>query len=93
MYYFWLHWVFIAACGLSLIVVSGGYSLSCSPQLEKCAGFSLPWLLLLQKMGPRAHRLQEVQHMGLVALGIFLDQGSNPCPLHWQADGSPQNTF
>ena len=20
------------------------------------------------------------------ACGIFLDQGSNPCPLHWQAD-------
>lgn len=24
---FWLHWVFIAACGLSLVVESGGYSL------------------------------------------------------------------
>ena len=23
------------------------------------------------------------------ARGIFLDQGSNPCPLHWQADSSP----
>ena len=21
--------------------------------------------------------------------GIFLDQGSNPCPLHWQADSQP----
>ena len=21
-----------------------------------------------------------------VACGIFLDQGSNPCPLHWQTD-------
>ena len=21
--YFWLHWVFVAACGLSLVVVSG----------------------------------------------------------------------
>ena len=25
--YFWLHWVFIAACGLSLVVKSGDYSL------------------------------------------------------------------
>ena len=32
------------------------------------------------------------------ACGIFLDQGSNPCPLHWQVDsyslyhqGSPSN--
>ena len=34
------------------------------------------------------------------ACGILLDQGSNPCPLHWQADsqplrhqGSPQKSF
>ena len=34
------------------------------------------------------------------ACGIFPDQGSNPCPLHWQADsqplrhqGSPQSVF
>ena len=24
--YFWLHWVFVAACGLSLVAASGGYS-------------------------------------------------------------------
>ena len=24
--YFWLHWVFFAACRLSLVVASGGYS-------------------------------------------------------------------
>ena len=24
-----------------------------------------------------------------VARGIFPDQGSNPCPLHWQADSQP----
>ncbi|KAJ8776297.1 hypothetical protein J1605_015595 [Eschrichtius robustus] len=23
------------------------------------------------------------------ACGIFADQGSNPCPLHWQADSQP----
>ena len=35
-----------------------------------------------------------------VAYGIFLDQVSNPCPLHWQADsqpldhqGSPRHVF
>ena len=27
-YYFWLHWVFIAVCGLSLVVVSKRYSLA-----------------------------------------------------------------
>ena len=25
-FYFWLHWVFVVACGLSLIRESGGYS-------------------------------------------------------------------
>ena len=27
LFIFWLHWVFVAECGLSLIVASGGYSL------------------------------------------------------------------
>ena len=40
--YFWLHWVFIAACRLSLVVASRGYS------SLWCAGFSLWWLLLLR---------------------------------------------
>ena len=103
--YFWLRWVFIAARGLSLVVVSGGYS------SLRCMAFSLPWLLLLQSTGSRAHGLQQLQHMGSVvvarrlqstgsvvvahelscsvACGIFRDQGSNPCPLHWQADSQP----
>ena len=46
-YLFWLCWVFVAARGLSLVVVSGGYS------LLQCAGFSLRWLLLLWSMGSR----------------------------------------
>ena len=25
----------------------------------------------------------------LAACGIFPDRGSNPCPLHWQADSQP----
>ena len=45
--YFWLHWVFVAACGLSLVAASGGYS------LLQGVGFSLRWLLLLWSMGSR----------------------------------------
>ena len=45
--YFWLRWVFVAACGLSLVAVSRGYS------LLWCAGFSLQWLLLLRSTGSR----------------------------------------
>ena len=43
--YFWLCWVFIAACGLSLVAVSGGYF------LMGCSGFLLRWFLLLQSTG------------------------------------------
>ena len=45
--YFCLHWVFVAAHGLSLVVASGGYS------LLRCVGFPLQWLLLLQSTGSR----------------------------------------
>ena len=42
--YFWLHWVFVAAHGLSLVVASGGYS------SLQYTGFSSWWLLLLWSM-------------------------------------------
>ena len=45
--YFWLRWVFVAVCWLSLVAASGGYS------SLRCAGFSLRWLLLLQSKGSR----------------------------------------
>ena len=47
---FWLCWVFIAAHGLSLVVVSRGYS------WLWCLGFSLRWLLLLWCAGLVAPR-------------------------------------
>ena len=46
-FYFWLHWVFVAAHRLSLVAASGGYS------LLQCADFSLQWLLLLWSTGSR----------------------------------------
>ena len=38
-----------------------------------------------------AHVLQSLEHTALVhkACGVFLAQGWNPCPLHWQADSYP----
>ena len=46
-FYFWLRWVFIAARGLSLVALSGGYS------LLRCTGFSLRQFLLLRSTGSR----------------------------------------
>ena len=45
--YFWLRFVFVAACRLSLVAVSRGYS------SLQCTGVSLRWLLLLQSTGSR----------------------------------------
>ena len=53
--YFIFGWVFIAACGLPLVAVSGGYS------SFWCMGFSLQWLLLLWSMASR--------HMGFSSCG------------------------
>ena len=92
--YFWLHCVFVAVRGLSLVVASGGYS------SLWCVGFSLQWLLLLRNMGSRRAGsvvvTRGLQSTGSVAVahglscsaacGILPDQGSNACPLHWQAD-------
>ena len=98
--YFWLCWVFvavrglfsgcgtwellfIAACGL-LIVASrcGAQALGTwASEVVACG---------LSSCGSRALSAGPVvvAH-GLscsVACGIFLGQGLNPCPLHWQAD-------
>ena len=55
--YFWLRWVFVAVCRLSLVAASGGYS---SLQFM---GVSLQWLLLLQSTGSR--------HAGLSSCGSW----------------------
>ena len=83
--YFWLRWVFISVRGLSLVVASGGHSSS------RCAGLSLSRPLLLRSTGSsRAGSVVVAQGpSGSAACGIFPDQGSNPCPLHWQADSQP----
>ena len=83
--YLWLCWVFVSVRGLPLVVASGGHSSS------RCAGLSLPRPLLLRSTGSRRAGSVIVAHgpSCSVACGIFPDQGSNPCPLHWQADSQP----
>ena len=50
-----------------------------------CAGFSVQWFLLLQSTGSGCSGFLAVAHRLScpVVCGIFLDQGSIPCPLHW----------
>ena len=83
--YFWLCWVFVSVRGLSLVAASGGHS------SQRCTGLSLSRPLLLRSIGSRRARSVVVAHgpSCSAACGIFPDQGSNPCPLHWQADSQP----
>ena len=82
--------------GLSLVAASGGHSSS------QCVGLSLSWPLLLRSTASRGAGSVVVAHgpSCSAACGILPDQGSNPCPLHWQADsqllrhkGSPLTLF
>ena len=86
LFYFWLCWVFVSVRGLSLAAASGVRDSS-----SRCAGLSLSRPLLLRSTGSRRAGSVIVAH-GLsrsAARGILPDQGSNPCPLHWQADSQP----
>ena len=75
----------------SVIICFFFFGLSCCTQLSLVAatgatfwlwyeGFSLWWLLVLWLTGSR------VLSSCPKSWGIFLDQGLNPCALHWQAD-------
>ena len=71
--------------GLSLVAASGGQSSS------RCSGLSLSRPLLLRSTDSRCAGSVIVAHgpSCSAACAIFPDQGSNPCPLHWQADSQP----
>ena len=66
----------------------GRAPLGCSVWASRCSGFSCG------AQGSMVCGHHWLQHMGSVVIahglscsmvcGIFLDQGSNPCPLHWQ---------
>ena len=83
--FIWLCWVFVSVRGLPPAAASGGHSSS------RCAGLSPSRPLLLQSTGSRRAGSVVVAHEPScsAACGIFPDQGSNPCPLHWQADSQP----
>ena len=71
--------------GISLVAASGGHSSS------RCVGPSLSRPLLLWSTGSRHSGSAVVAHgpSCSAACGVFPDQGSNPCPLYWQADSQP----
>ena len=78
-------WVLVSARGLSPAAASGGHSSS------RCADLSPSRPLLLLSTGSRRAGSATVAHgpSRSAARGILPDQGSNPCPPHWQADSQP----
>ena len=72
--YFWVHWVFGAAGGLSLVARSGDCSsLRCTGSVLQLSGPG-PWASGAVALGLSCSGM----------CGIFPDKGSNLCPLHWQ---------
>ena len=83
--YFWLCWVFVSVPGPSPAAASGGHSPS------RCMGLPPSRPLLPPSTGPRRAGPAVVAHgpSRSAACGVLPDQGSNPRPLHWQADSQP----
>ena len=94
---FWLHWVFVSAGRLSLVVWNEDYSF-CSVGASHDCGFSYFGAQVLGTPasvvvahGPWNVGLAVVAHGPgcSAACEISQDQGSNACPQHWQADSYP----
>ena len=85
LFYLWMCWVFVSVRGPSVVAASGDHSSS------RCAGLSPSRPLPLWSTGSRRAGSAIVAHgpSCSAARGILPDQGSNPCPLHWQADSQP----
>ena len=83
--YFWMCWVLVSVQGLSPVAESRGHSSS------RCAGLSPSRPLSLRRTSSRRAGSAVVAHgpSCSATCGILPDRGTNPCPLHWQADSQP----
>ena len=91
--YLFIYYLFIYGCVGSSFLCEGFLQLWQVGAISssRCTGFSLSRPLLLRSTGSRRAGSVIVAHgpSRSAACGIFPDQGSNPCPLHWQADSQP----
>ena len=77
--HFLVCYVFVATHGLSLVAVSGGYS------LVAVHGLLIVVASLVVELGLQSGQASRVSVHGLscsAACGISLEQVENPCPLH-----------
>ena len=99
---FYVIHLFLAALGLHCFVPALSSCIEQDQSSLPSAGFSLLWPRLLQSTGSRFSGFSsfgsQAPELGLSSVasglscssvcGIFLDQGSNLCPLLWQVDST-----
>ena len=89
-YLFWLCWVFVSVRGLSLVAASGVHSSWATLHRSARASLTIAASLVGSTASRRAGSVVVARGPSCsTACGILPDQGSNPCPLHWQADSQP----
>ena len=96
-FWFWLCRVLVATCRLSLVAVSG------ATLWLQCAGFSLRWLLLVQNIGSRVHRLRSCCTQAQLPHGMWDPSGPGVKPVfpstarqilnHWTTREAPHSFF
>ena len=92
-FFFLIYFIYLFMAVLGLRFCARAFS-SCGKwghSSSRCTGLSLSRPLLLRSTGSR-HSGSVIAAHGpscSAACGIFPDQGTNPCPLHWQADSQP----
>ena len=79
-FFFWLCWVFVSVCGLSLVATSRGYSL-----------IVVHGLLIVVASLVVEHRLSSCGGQAWLVYSMKTPSGPvmNPCALHQQADSHP----
>ena len=92
MFFFFNFYLFFYGCVRSSFLCEGPLQLwQVGATLHRGARAPHYWPLLLRSTGSRRAGSAIVAHgpSRSAARGIFPDQGSNPCPPHWQADSQP----
>ena len=97
--FFWRHWVLAAAGGLSLLTdsnllvtflaVRGPLVVVASPAAEHRALGTRASVVVAHWLSSKGFVVEAPGLSYPMSWGISLDQGLNPCVLHWQADSHP----
>ena len=97
--FFWRHWVLAAAGGLSLVTdsnllvtfvaVRGPLVVVASPAAEHRALGTRASAVVAHWLSSTGFVVEAPGFSYPMPWGISLDQGLNPCVLHWQADSHP----